>query len=95
MSLETFVANGQAAQAAVDAALDEVKDHEIEKLRAINPTRLLRRSAVRAFLLDYAKKTRSHKFTRVSEQTMIELNEVVRTHCIRCVTRLPSMGRTI
>jgi len=93
--LRKFVSNGQAAQAAVDAALDEVKDRNIEKLGSINPTPLLCRSAVRTFLLDYAKKTHSHKFTRVSEETLIEINQAVRTHCIRCVTRLPSMGKTI
>jgi len=74
---------------------EEVQQLCIQKLRAINPTPFLCRSAVREFLLDQAKRTRSHKFTRVSGQTMIELNELVRQWCINRVLRLPSKGRTI
>lgn len=85
MNLETFVANGQAAQAAVD-----------EKLRAINPTPLLCREHVRQFLLDMAKHERPfHKFTRVSEETLITANEHLRVYLIGVVKRLPSKGKTI
>ena len=85
MNLETFVANGQAAQAAVD-----------EKLRAINPTRLLCRQAVRELLLELARRERPfHKFTRVSEETLITANEHLRVYLIGVVKRLPSKGKTI
>lgn len=85
MNLETFVAKGQAAQAAVD-----------EKLHAINPTPFLCRSAVRELLLELAKRERPfHKFTRVSEETLITANEHLRVYLIGVVKRLPSKGKTI
>ena len=87
--LEKFVANGQAAQAAMDRLTKPVK------LRSINPAPFLCQSAVRKFLLEQAGRIRAHKYSRVSGQTMIELNEVVRQWCITRVARLPSMGKTI
>jgi hypothetical protein len=89
MSLETFVANDQAAQAAVNRLTEPTK------FRSINPAPFLCQSAVRKFLLEQAGRTRAHKYTRVSGQTMIELNEVVRQWMVLRVARLPSMGRTI
>jgi hypothetical protein len=83
ISLESFVANGQAAQAAV------------EKLPALNPTPLLNRSAVRAALLAHAKKTRAHKYTRVSNETLLLANAHLRVWIINHIARLPSMGKTI
>ena len=58
-------------------------------------TPFLCRAQVRKFLLEQAAKTRAHKYTRVSEQTLIEINERVRQMCISKVTCLPSMGKTI
>jgi len=72
-----------------------LNEQAIMKLHSINPAPLLCQSAVRKLLLDQAAKTRAHKFTRVSGQTMIELNEVVRQWCVLRVARLPSKGKTI
>jgi hypothetical protein len=87
MSLETFMGNGQADKAAVDRVTDQ--------LRSLNPTPFLCRSAVRKFLLEQAAQNRAHKFTRVSENTLLALNELVRRHCVSLVSQLPSKGKTI
>jgi len=95
--LKTFVANGQAAQAAVDRVVvtfTASKDGR-SRVRSVDPCPFLHQSEVRKFLLEQAGRTRAHKYTRVSGQTMIELNEHVRQWCITRVARLPSMGRTI
>ena len=84
MNLKTFVANGQAAQ----AEMDRMTQH-------VNPTPFLCRSAVRKFLLEQAANTRAHKFKRVSEDTLLALNELVRRHCVSLVSQLPSKGKTI
>jgi spermidine synthase len=36
-----------------------------------------------------------HPFTRVSEATLIEVNEAVRRFCADHVRRLPSKGKTL
>jgi hypothetical protein len=61
------------------------------KSRALNPTRFL----LRNFLLKQAAETRAHKFDRVSEGTLIEINEAVRGVMISKVRSLPSKGKTI
>ena len=76
---------------AAQDALDRVTD----SLKSLNPTPFLNRSRVRKFLLEQAARTRAHKYTRVSEQTLIELNETVRRQCIARVAQLPSMGKRI
>ncbi len=65
------------------------------KPRVLNPTRFLCRSEVRKFLLHEAARTRAHKFTRVSEETLIEINEHIRACLVSYVRRLPSKGKTI
>lgn len=97
MSLETFVANGRDAQMAVDKVLVTftASKNGNGRVRSIDPAPFLKQPAVRKFLLEQAARTRSHKYTRVSSQTMIELNEVVRQSCILRIARLPSMGKTI
>ncbi len=61
----------------------------------LNPTPFMCRSAVRKFLLEEAGRTRAHKFTRVSEDTLLAINELVRRHCVTIVHQLPSKGKTI
>ncbi|MGO8839485.1 MAG: hypothetical protein ACLP7I_12140 [Limisphaerales bacterium] len=61
----------------------------------VKPTPFLCRSAVRKFLLEHAGKTRAHKFNRVSEDTLLAINELVRRHCVTIVSQLPSKGKTI
>jgi hypothetical protein len=65
------------------------------KSPALNPTRFLCRAQVRNFLLEYARENRAHKYSRVSEDTLIEINEQVRYFLIARVRRLPSKGKTI
>lgn len=61
----------------------------------VNSARLLNQAAVKKFLLEYARQTRAHKFSRVSQQTLIKLNEIVRASAIGHVKSLPSKGKTI
>ncbi len=96
MNLQTFVANGQAAQAAADKVIVTFAvTPGSKRARAIKPAPFINEREVRKFLLEHAGKTRAHKYTRVSELTMIEINEAVRRWCIHRVASLPSMGRTI
>lgn len=92
-TLETFVEAGQAAQKGVNAEI--AKANGQARLRALNPTRFLCRSEVRKFLLEHARSTRTHKFDRVSEETLVAINERVRAVMIEQVHRLPSKGKTI
>lgn len=67
-----------------------------EKMGSVNPTRLLNRMAVRALMLEAAKEARPfHRFSRVSEATLINLNEIVRKAAIAHVKSMPSKGRTL
>lgn len=68
---------------------------ESPRNRSLNPTRFLCRSEVRNFLLEWARKNRAHKFDRVSEETLVAINEFVRGKLIEHVRRLPSKGKTI
>lgn len=63
--------------------------------RALNPTRFLCRSEVRSFLLEFARANRAHRFERVSEETLLAINEFVRQKLVDHVRRLPSKGKTI
>lgn len=66
------------------------------KLRAVNVTPLLNRSAVRNFLLEFARSARPfNKFNRVSEETLLSVNNGVRMYCQNHVRRMPSKGRTL
>lgn len=64
--------------------------------RTLNPTPLLCRSAVREFLLDAAKAHRPfNKFNRVSEETLIAANAMLRQWCVSRVKAMPSKGKTL
>ena len=89
--LNLFVQRGLAAQQAVNVEIARA-----EKLGSVNPTPLLCREHVRRYLLDSAKQLRPfNKFNRVSEETLIAANEVLRAWCVGHVKRLPSKGKTI
>jgi hypothetical protein len=60
-----------------------------------NSSSLLCRSKVRTYLLDYAKKHRHHRFTRVSADTYDKLEAVIREACRRHVGGHPSSGTTL
>lgn len=55
---------------------------------------LINRTKVREFALQMAK-TRAHKFTRVSEDFLIQCEGVLKAHIRDCIRRHPSVGRTI
>lgn len=56
---------------------------------------LISPSKVRRYLLDTAKKTRAHKFTRVSQETLDAAEAAVRSFCARHVAAAPSKGVTL
>jgi hypothetical protein len=98
MSLQTFIANGLAAQRAVDEVIADSQSPSANgtaRARTLNPTCFLNREACRDFLLEQAAGTRHHKFERVSSETLHQVNEVVRQIMIGTVRRLPSKGKTI
>lgn len=85
MNLETFATKGMAAQSAVDQAL-----------ASINPTPLINRSACREFILQAAKQHRPfNKFSRVSEDTLIAANAMLRQWLVSRVKGTPSKGVTL
>ncbi len=63
--------------------------------RGPSKTPLINREHVRSFLLDLAKRQRSHKWDRVSEQTLVTINETVRAWCVAHVAKFPSKGKTL
>ncbi len=97
--LRSFVARGLAAQSAAESAIansqSQIAEDCAARPRALNPTRFICRTEVRSFLLECAEANRSHKFSRVSEETLVEINEHVRALLIAKVRRLPSKGKTI
>lgn len=101
--LETFFANGLAAQRAVDTAVAEQArranaDYSHERAarpRVLNETVFINRAAVRDFLLEHAAGTRAHRFERVSKETLVRVNECARQCMISIVRALPSKGKTI
>jgi len=56
---------------------------------------LLNEAAGRRYLLDFAKETRHHKFTRVSPTVFAEGEAVMRRFYESVVQKQPSKGRTI
>ncbi len=58
-------------------------------------TPLINRQHVKTYLLDLAKSKRAHKWTRVSETTLLTINELVRAWCVHHVARMPSKGQTL
>ena len=61
----------------------------------MNKTPFINRSEVKKFLLEYSTTNKYHKFTRVSEQTLIDISESVRQKCIAHVRSFPSKGKTL
>jgi hypothetical protein len=106
-SLEQFASRGLKAQVAVNHLLegpewDEAGRKEKEegikeamRPRSLNPTPLINRAAVKNFLLEHAFHTRTHRFSRVSAETLRDINEAARSACLAVVRRLPSKGKTI
>lgn len=79
----------------IENAHAELESEMAKRPRSLSPTAFLCKSAVREFLLEYARENRAHKFSRVSEETLRELNELVRKAMIHIVRSMPSKGKTI
>ena len=56
---------------------------------------LVNRRCVRQFLLEYAERNRSHRFTRVANTVFDQIEAAVRERCRGIVHNQPSAGRTI
>ena len=56
---------------------------------------LINRKQVRAFLLDYAGRTRTHRYTQVADCVYAQVEQAVREKCRAIVRAQPSAGRTI
>jgi len=56
---------------------------------------LINKKKCKQTLLDYAQATRAHKFTRVSEDSLIHLESVVKKEIEKIIHMQPSAGRTI
>lgn len=63
--------------------------------RGVKKTPLINREHVRALLLYLGKSNRYHQWTRVSEETLVTLNGVVRAWCVTHVGKFPSKGKTL
>ena len=58
-------------------------------------SKLITVKSVKQYILDHASKTRHHKFTRVSEDTLIKVEAAVRSACQSIVATAPSKGQTL
>lgn len=56
---------------------------------------LVNRSQVRRFLLEYAQRSRRHRFSRVAPTVHDQLEAKVRDWCRQIIHAQPSAGRTI
>lgn len=72
-----------------------MSESELNQVVARISASLIVESKVRTFMLDHAKKTRHHPFTRVSRATLDKLNGVVRQWIINHVKSHPSKGSTL
>lgn len=72
-----------------------MSESELDQAVARISASLIVESKVRTFMLDHAKKTRHHKFTRVSRATLDKLNGMVRQWIISHVNGCPSKGSTL
>lgn len=56
---------------------------------------LINKQNIRRFILDYASRTRPHKYTQVAECVYDQIEAAVREKCRRIVHVQPSAGKTI
>lgn len=56
---------------------------------------MINRQAVRRFLLEYAQRNRTHKYTRVGDGVYDQIEVQLREQCRRIVDTQPSAGKTI
>ena len=63
--------------------------------RTLNPYRFLNATACREFLLEQARTSRAHRYTRVGSKALEDLNAMGHQKMISHVRSLPSKGQTI
>lgn len=56
---------------------------------------LINKTKTRNFILEYAARTRAHKFTRVAPSVFDQLEASVRDKCRAIIQCQPSKGKTI
>ena len=56
---------------------------------------LINKQNVRRFILEYADRSRSHRYTQVGESVYDQIELAMRDQCRRIVNQQPSAGRTI
>lgn len=56
---------------------------------------LISPSKVRRYILDIAKESRAHKFTRVSQEALDKVEAATRAACRSLVQSAPSKGKTL
>lgn len=61
----------------------------------IHVPRLINKKAVKAFLLAYAQRHRAHRFTRVANAVLNDIESATATKCRAIVNCHPSLGKTI
>ena len=78
-----------------DQAEEVVSKAVEEAVAEFGRTPLINREHCRKFLLQYANDKRAHKFTRVSEETLVNANAWVESFLRMHVNRFPSKGQTL
>ena len=58
-------------------------------------SRVINRAYVRKWALDYARANRSHRFERVSEKFLNDIEVTTRCAIVDKITRHPSKGKTL
>ncbi|MBL7077102.1 MAG: hypothetical protein ISS31_06500 [Kiritimatiellae bacterium] len=56
---------------------------------------LINKQNVRRFILEYAGRSRSHKYTQVGASVYDQIELAIRERCRKIVNQQPSAGRTI
>jgi hypothetical protein len=64
-------------------------------IKATRSSGLISKKGVRQFLLEYAERSRAHRFARVSPTVFAQIEAVLREQCRRIVHGQPSRGKTI
>lgn len=73
--------------------MDRVKEDNVTERKRV--CGLVNRQAARRFLLEYAARNRSHRFTRVGDGVYDQLEAALREKCRALVSSQPSCGKTI
>jgi hypothetical protein len=68
---------------------------EMLSLGNLMSSKLITVKSVKQYLLDHASKTRHHKFTRVSEDTLMKVEAATRSAVKAIVAAAPSKGQTL